>query len=193
MVSLRFIFRAIVVLSLVMISTYAFYKFKNLFLGNKESVKQEVLVSKITAMGKLELVKYSIKDVIDMKETKFFWPDERILFVAVGEVTACIDLKNINKSDIVFDGDSLTLHLPKPEICYTKLDHSQSKVYDVSGIIFPEKVKEKVEEVYKIAEKKMYSSAIEMNILGTAKQNANLIFKPLVINLSNKKVGIVFK
>lgn len=144
-------------------------------------------------MGKLELVKYSIKDVIDMKETKFFWPDERILFVAVGEVTACIDLKNINKSDIVFEGDSLTLYLPKPEICYTKLDHSQSKVYDVSGIIFPEKVKEKVEEVYKIAEKKMYSSAIEMNILGTAKQNAHLIFKPLVINLSNKKVGIVFK
>jgi hypothetical protein len=39
----------------------------------------------------------------------------------------------------------------------------------------------------------MYSSAIEMDILGKAKQNANLIFKPLVINLSNKKVGIVFK
>ncbi len=193
MVSLRFIFRTIVVLSLVMISTYAFYKFKSLFLSNKESVRQDVLVSKITAMGKLELVKYSIKDVIDMKETKFFWPDERIIFVAVGEVTACIDLKNINKSDIVFDEDSLTLYLPKPEICYTKLDHNQSKVYDVSGIIFPDKVKEKVEEVYKIAEKKMYNSAIDMNILGKAKENAHLIFKPLVINLSNKKVGIVFK
>jgi hypothetical protein len=137
-----------------MISTYALYNFKNHLFSNKESLRQDVLVSKITAMGKLELVKYAIKDVIDMKETKFFWPDERILFVAVGEVTACIDLKNITKNDIVFDGDSLTLHLPKPEICYTKLDHSQSKVYDISRIIFPDKVKEKVEEVYKIAEKK---------------------------------------
>jgi hypothetical protein len=51
-------------------------------------------------MGKLELVKYAMKDVVEKKELHMIMPDLRVLFVAVGEVTACIDLTKVKKEDI---------------------------------------------------------------------------------------------
>lgn len=193
MINFRFLLKVIFLLVLGTLLFYGLYKVKNNFFGSKEIVNQDIILTKITIMGKLELVKFSMKDVIDKTEVKDFWPDERILFVAVGEVTACIDLTKVKKEDIRIKNDSVTVFLPQPEICYTKLDHQKSKVYDVSGMWFSDTVKEKVEDIYKVAENKIFTTAMQMNILGKAKENALLIFKPLVVNLSGKKVGFVFK
>ena len=192
-VNFRFLFSLALLVIVATVAFYGIFKIKNEFFSNKQTISEEIVLTKITTMGKLELVKFSMKDVIDKTESKDFWPDERILFVAVGEVTACIDLTKVKKDDVRISGDSLTLFLPQPEICYTKLDHQKSKIYDVSGMWFSDTVKDRVEDIYKIAENKIFTSAMQMNILGKAKQNAQLIFKPLVINLSDKKVGIIFK
>ena len=193
MINFRFLIKILFLVVVAIAAFYGIYKLKDNFFGSRIKLDQDVIITKITTMGKLELVKFSMKDVIDKTEVKTFWPDERILFVAVGEVTACIDLTKVGKDDVRIEGDSLTLFLPQPEICYTKLDHQQSKIYDVSGMWFSDKVKESVEDIYKIAENKIFTTAMQMNILDKAKQNAQLIFKPLVVNLSNKKVGIIFK
>lgn len=193
MINFRFLIKILFLVVVAIAAFYGIFKLKDNFFGSRIKLDQDVIITKITTMGKLELVKFSMKDVIDKTEVKTFWPDERILFVAVGEVTACIDLTKVGKEDVRIEGDSLTLFLPQPEICYTKLDHQQSKIYDVSGMWFSDTVKERVEDIYKIAENKIFTTAMQMNILDKAKQNAQLIFKPLVINLSNKKVGIIFK
>src|SRR5690606_36180580 len=138
-------------------------------------------------------VKYSMKDVIEKKEVRRFLPDERVIFVAVGEVVGCIDLTKVSKNDIRFNNDSLTLYLPQPEICYVKINHKASKVYDISGVCFPSDTKDLVEGIYKIAEQKLLMNAREMQLMQKTKENATLIFKPLVENLSNKKVEILFK
>ncbi len=161
--------------------------------ATQTELNQDIMVSKITAMGKLELVKYSMKDVVEKKELHTILPDARVLFVAVGEVTACIDLTKVKKEDITQNKDSIWLTLPKPEICYVKLDHQKSRVYDVSGVWFPDKAKTMVEDVYKIAEKKMLTTAGEMNLLGKAQENAGLIFLPFLQNVSGKKVALKFR
>ena len=173
--------------------TFIFFYFKREFFETKTILNGDMMVTKITSMGKLELVKYSMKDVIEQKETRRFLPDERILFVAVGEVTGCIDLTKVSKEDILIEEDSLTLTLPQPEICYTKIDHQKSKVYDISGAWFPGDAKDMVEGIYKIAEQRLNANASEMQILQKTRDNASAIFKPLVENLSGKKVGILFK
>lgn len=180
---------------LVLLSALAFifFYFKREFFETKTILNADMMVTKITNMGKLELVKFSMKDVIEKKETRRFMPDERILFVAAGEVTGCIDLTKVKKEDIMVAEDSLTLTLPQPEICYTKIDHQKSKVYDVSGAWFPSDAKDMVEGIYKIAEQRLTANANEMQILQKTKENAHAIFKPLVENLSGKKVGIIFK
>jgi hypothetical protein len=187
-VSITMVFFLVIIASVI----FLFFYLKKQFATQTE-VNQDIMVSKITAMGKLELVKYSMKDVVEKKELHTILPDARVLFVAVGEVTACIDLTKVKKEDITQSKDSIWLTLPKPEICYVKLDHQKSRVYDVSGVWFPDKAKTMVEDVYKIAEKKMLTTAGEMNLLGKAQENARLIFLPFLQNVSGKKVALKFK
>ncbi|MDT3402661.1 DUF4230 domain-containing protein [Mucilaginibacter terrae] len=174
---------------------FLFFYMKHQFSTVRTEVKEDVMVEKITAMGKLELVKYSMKDVLEKKQIHTLLPDERVLFVAVGEVTACIDLTKVTKQSITrSNGDSVvTVTLPQPEICYAKLDHQRSKVYDVSGVILPSTTKTMVEDIYKLAEKRLLDNARQQNITGMARQNAQIIFKPLLEGISGKTVVLKFK
>ncbi|GGH20449.1 DUF4230 domain-containing protein [Mucilaginibacter phyllosphaerae] len=172
---------------------FLFFYIKHEFNTTRTQVTDDVMVSKIINMGKLELVKYAMKDVVEKKELHMILPDSRVLFVAVGEVTACIDLTRVKRDDISQGKDTVNITLPQPEICYVKLDHQKSKVYDVSGVWFADKSKQMVEDVYKVAEAKMLASAREMDIMGKARDNAGKIFKPFLENVSGKKVVISFK
>jgi hypothetical protein len=185
------------IISLVTIGflVFLFFYMKHQFSTVRTEVSEDVMVEKITSMGKLELVKYSMKDVLEKKQVHTILPDERVLFVAVGEVTACIDLTKVRKQDITRDssGNSVTVMLPQPEICYTKLDHQRSKVYDVSGVILPSTTKTMVEDIYKLAEQRLLDNAREMKITDKARENAQLIFKPLLEGVSGKTVILKFK
>ena len=178
----------------ILFLVFMFFYIKKQFFITRTELNEDLMIEKITAMGKLQLVKYSMKDVLEQKEVRMFLPDKRILFVAAGEVTGCIDLTRVKRADIIRHGeDSLTVTLPQPEICYAKIDHQRSKVYDVSGVLFPSDSKDMVEGIYKLAERKMLENARQQNILGKTKENAGLIFKPMLENVSGRKVGIIFK
>ncbi len=172
---------------------FVIYYIKNQYLASHTEVTETGMVQRITSIGKLELVKYTMKDIVEQKEIHSILPDSKVLFLAVGEVTACIDLTKVTKSDIQQSRDSVIVYLPQPEICNASLDHQKSKVYDISGAWFQESAKNMVESVYKIAEAKILNNARQMNVLGMARQNAQLIFKPLLENISGKKVVLRFK
>ncbi|NEU07815.1 DUF4230 domain-containing protein [Flavihumibacter sp. R14] len=178
----------------ILFLVFMFFYIKKQFFITRMELNEDMMIEKITAMGKLQLVKYSMKDVLEQKEVRMFLPDKRILFVAAGEATGCIDLTKVKKSDILrHNEDSLTIILPQPEICYAKIDHQRSKVYDVSGVIFPSDSKDMVEGIYKLAEQKMLENARQQDILGKTKENARLIFKPMLENITGSKVGVIFK
>jgi len=178
----------------ILFLVFMFFYIKKQFFITRTELTEDMMIEKITAIGKLELVKYSMKDVLEQKEIRTLLPNKRILFVAVGEVAGCIDLTKVKKADISNQGtDSLTVNLPQPEICYFKLDHQRSKVYDVSGVWFPSDSKDMVEGIYKLAEKRMLENARDQDILGKTKENANLIFKPMLENITGKKVGVTFR
>jgi hypothetical protein len=172
-----------------------FFYMKHQFTAVRTEVTEDVMVEKITSMGKLELVKYSMKDVLEKKQIHTILPDERVLFVAVGEVTACIDLTKVRKQDIKRDslGNTVTVVLPQPEICYAKLDHQRSRVYDVSGVILPSTTRAMVEDIYKLAEKRLNDNARDMKITDNARENAQVIFKPLLEGVSGKTVVLKFR
>jgi hypothetical protein len=189
--SLSFIVSLIIIGFLI----FLFFYMKHQFTAVRTEVTEDVMVEKITSMGKLELVKYSMKDVLEKKQIHAILPDERVLFVAVGEVTACIDLSKVSRKDIIQDAvqKTVTVMLPQPEICYAKLDHQRSKVYDVSGVLLPSTTQAMVEDIYKLAEKRLLDNARQMDITGKARQNAQVIFKPLLEGVSGKTVILKFK
>lgn len=172
---------------------FLFFYIKHQFMVSRTEITETGMVEKITSMGKLELVKYTMKDIVEQKEIHPILPDSKVLFLAVGEVTACIDLTKVKHSDITQTTDSVTVYLPQPEICNASLDHAKSKVYDISGTWFQNDAKNMVESVYKIAERKILDNANQMNVIGMARQNAQLIFKPLLESISGKKVVLRFK
>lgn len=190
----RTIFTLVISVATVAFFAYLFFYIKDQTFETKTEVTDEVMIEKITNIGKLELVKYNMKDVIEKKELRTLLPDRRILLVASGEVAGCIDLTKIKKEDIEnVSADSVTVYLPQPEICYFKLDHKRSRVYDVTGAWFSTDTKSMVEDIYKIAEQKILQNAKDMDILGKTRENAFVIFKPILENISGKKVGIKFK
>jgi hypothetical protein len=186
--SLTLIFALIIAGFMIFIFFYVKHKF-----ATRTEIKEDVMVEKIVSMGKLELVKYAMKDVIEKREIHTILPDEKVLFLAVGEVTACIDLTKVNKEDITQKTDTILVTLPKPEICYVKLDHQKSRVYNITGAWFPGNAKNMVEGIYKLAEKRLLDNATQMDVLGKAKGNAQLIFRPFLENLTGKKVILSFK
>lgn len=193
----RFVNRILVILISSLVITifliFLFFYIKHELTSSRTEITDIGMLQKITSMGKLELVKYTMKDIIEQKEIHTILPDSRILFLAVGEVTACIDLTKIKKSDITQSRDTVIVFLPQPEICYAKLDHQKSMVYDITGAWFPDNTKDMVEGVYKLAEKRIFDNARQMDVLGMARQNAQLIFKPLLQSISGKTVILNFK
>ncbi len=168
------------------------YKWYSTAKGRVE-ITHDVILEKMVVMGKLELTKFTIKDIIEKKTIKPYWFDEKVLFIAVGEAAGCIDLTKVQQGDITITDKTISIQLPAPEICYVKLDHSRSKVYDISGDYFKQNTQKNIEEVYKLAEAKIAQNAQELGIISQTKKNAQLIIIPLFETLSGKKVKLKFQ
>jgi len=180
----------IIVLLIIVLAIVLYFLFKP-NKPEKTIITHDMVLEQVEEVGKLELLKYNIRDIIEYKKMREWLPNSKTALIVVGEVVACIDLTKINKEDIVVVGDSISLLLPPPEICYFKIDHSRSKVYDVQyGLWDTHKL---VDEAYKEAEQQIYTQATNMGILKDSKESAIKILKPLLGSLGLKKISINFK
>lgn len=161
-----------------------------LFKGGEVTTTHNIVLKEISDLGKLELVKYAYRDVVEQKISRDFLPDPKAILIIQGEAVGCIDLKKVKQEDIVTHNDTLIVNLPKPEICYHKIDHSKSSVYHTEYAFMNEGLL--LEEAYKNAEEKILQSALESDILNQTKENANLVLKPLLENSTGKKVVLKY-
>lgn len=158
--------------------------FKN---EDKVTVTHNTVLTKIEALGKLELVRYNFKDVVEYTKEIQFLPDSRSVLIVAGEAVGCLDLRKITEKDLIFEGDSLlTVYLPNPEICYFKVNHEQSKVLLLENTYFQDA--DLVDKAYKYAEKNVLRSAQNSGILTQTEVNAEKILKPMLENFSGRKV-----
>jgi hypothetical protein len=175
---------------LLVVFGYFIYYPQKLIRENKDEINAS-LILKVEQLGKLELVKYDLRDVLEFTQTNRLMPDEKILLLVAGEAVGCIDLMKLQTSDIQHYNDSVFITLPAPELCYSKLNHEQCKVYDVSTAKLFDKTT-LVEEAFKDAEKRIENIAYASGILEKSKNNAVLLLQPLFENLTKKKVVLSF-
>jgi Protein of unknown function (DUF4230) len=186
---LRKIIRLIPLLLIIVLAIFIWEKvkgFKNPFGGGEVEVSHNVLLQKITAMGKLELVKYNFRDVVESKIKKDLLPDAKVLLIVSGEATGCLDLTKIRVSDIEEASDTLVVHLPEPEICNYKIDHSKSRVYNTEYAFLDEA--QLVDKAFKKAEDEVIQNAQTMGILEQTKKSAEQILKPFLEDVAKRKV-----
>jgi hypothetical protein len=157
-------------------------------IGSSDTIESShrIALQEISAMGNLELVKYNFKDVVEQKITKILLPDAKALLIIQGEAIGCIDLQKIKEGDIIVTGDTLLLHLPEPELCVFKIDHSKSKIYNTEYAFTDEAAL--IEKAYKQAEEQIKTSALELGILEQTKENAAKILVPILEKSTGKKV-----
>lgn len=169
------------------------------------TITQTVVLQEINRIGKLELVRYNFKDILEYEKKRelienktlkewipFTIPldNAKIVLIIKGEAIGCIDLTKIKDSDLAFTGDTLIAYLPEPELCSYRINHDQSKVYDVQNA---DEEAIMVQEAFKVAETKIRTSALEMGILDQTRVNAEKILQPLLEKTSGKKVLLRYR
>jgi hypothetical protein len=100
------------------------------------------VVTGVQHIGKLETVSDTFQQIIQYEAdgnwfTKIF-NDPKKLFVVYGNVVAGVDLSTITKNDVTIQKKdsthtTATLTLPAPQIFSATLDHTKTKIYDISG------------------------------------------------------------
>lgn len=156
-------------------------------------VTHNTVLTKIEGLGRMELVRYNFKDVVEYnKEISRWLPNAKSVLIVAGEAVGCIDMSQVTRQDIRFNNDStITIRLPEPEICYFKVDHSKSKVFALENTYFQDATL--VDDAYKFAEKNVRQSALAAGILEQTAQNADKILKPMLEGMTGRKVILVRK
>jgi len=188
--------RFLILLTLACLGILAVYFFVIKGAGNKDkepkiTITNNIIMEKVVAVGKLELVKFYIRDILEQTKENKWWFNAKVTLIITGEVAGCIDLRTIDSTDIQLTETDLTLTLPQPEICYSKIDHKNSKVYNIEHGEFEEA--ELIDSAYKAAEKQIEAAAVQMRIKEQTRQNAEFVLRPLLESFTGKKVTLKFK
>ena len=150
-----------------------------------------VVLKEMIALGKIELASFTFRDVVE-QELKFnYLPNPKAILIVQGNAVGCIDLTKVRAEDVATKDDTLIIHLPEPELCHYSIDHEHSRIYDTQYAFMNEQ--ELLNEAYSRAQDKIKQSALDMGILEQTKKNASLILKPILENISGRKVVLQFQ
>lgn len=153
----------------------------------KEVTYHNTVLQKIENLGKLELVKYKFKDVLEHKKEYKWWFDSKAVLIISGEAVGCIDLKKVKPEHIQEKGDTVTIQLPKPELCYYKINHKESRIYNTTTYSFSDQPN-LIGKAFKKAESHFRKVALNAGILEQTKKNGEQMLKPMFEQLSGKRV-----
>lgn len=159
-----------------------------------ETISHHVVLQEIEKMGKLELVRYNFKEITELNEKNrrylglFEVPDSKVVIISHGEAVGCIDLQKIQQRDVRSQGDTVLVRLPDPELCYYKLDMENTRIYSVEKQVYFKKEAELMQRALRLAEREMRDAALRSGILDQTRENAESILRPLLENVSGKKV-----
>ncbi len=150
-----------------------------------------VVLKEMSALGKIELTNFTFRDVVEQELQVSYLPNPKAILIVQGNAVGCIDLTKVRAEDVAIKDDTLIVHLPDPELCHYSIDHEHSRIYDTEYAFMNEQAL--LNEAYSRAQEKIKQSALEMGILEQTKKNANLILKPILENISGRKVVLQFQ
>jgi len=180
------LYTGIAILILALFAGYGLFK-RLSSAGSETVVTHEAIIEEIKTLGKMELATLYVKDIIEYKEVRNFLPDSKVLLMVSGEVNGCVDLQKLQEKDIELGDEKLVVYLPPPEICYSKVDHEHSKVYEKTSWILLDDDAELIDKTYKEADKYLKSPAVTQKAQQTAAEKAPEVLAPIFRKISGKK------
>ncbi|WP_242929512.1 DUF4230 domain-containing protein [Pontibacter vulgaris] len=194
---LRLIIRLLPLILVFAVGLFLWRSCKEFLPGSDEKKQPEVIVNhntiltKVEELGRMELVRYNFKDVVEYEKNISKWvPNSKIVLIVTGEAVGCVDFTKLNAEDIVFEGDSVVqVALPEPQICYYKIDHGKTKVFSKENTYFQDA--DLVQESYRYAEANVKKAALNSGILRQTQVNAEKVLKPILEEITGRRVVLV--
>lgn len=152
----------------------------------------EMAVTKIQAIGKMELVKLTIKDVLEYTIHRDYLPDSRVLLVVSGEMAGCLDLTKITSQQINISDSVVKIILPKPEICYYKIDQQKTRIYNATTYFLLDNEALTTQLALRKAENYFKSDSLNQVVFKETEINAQKVLKPLLESITHKQVILEF-
>ncbi|MFD2571701.1 DUF4230 domain-containing protein [Spirosoma soli] len=156
-----------------------------------DNTTQSIVLKEVTSLGRLELVKYTFKDIVEHEQINDILPNSNAVLIVEGEATGCLDLTQITLADITAADDSIIVQLPKPQLCGWKINHDRSRVYDTRFSFLNES--QLVSDAYRQAEHQIRQAALTGGILEQTRQNADRMLRPLLERISSRKIKLTFR
>lgn len=148
------------------------------------------IVRQINDLARLETASYKAQKIISAEQgtdALFGILQEKLTFVAVGEVIAGVDLSKMQSADLqAATFQTVTIRIPPAELLVTKLDNQQSYIQDWEKGILKSHNPELETQVRQVAETQIRDAALADGILTKAQQNAQTV-------LTNFLKGVGFK
>ncbi len=134
------------------------------------------VVKEMRALNRWETSSFTVEKIIDSgtKGNVFqqFLFGNRILLIAHGEVVGGFDLSHFSEKDIEIHGSDIKLTLPPPQILFSRIDNSKTRVYDrQQGLLTPSNSNLESDALV-TAQKSIQEAACSEGILNTALINA---------------------
>jgi uncharacterized protein DUF4230 len=140
------------------------------------NVDQPTVVRQIQQLQRLETVSYTMDKIISGEHTNTYLPKflvgDRLLLVVHGEVIGGINLANLRPSDVMVQGQKVSIHMPAAEVFSTRIDNAKTKVYSRDTGLFSSPDPNLESEVREEAERQLQQAALQDGILKTAADNA---------------------
>ncbi len=153
-------------------------------------ITHQTVLQAVEELGRLELVRYQFRDVVEYTE-RGLAVDDKLALIVAGEAVGCLDLRRVRAADVVLRGDSVVqVTLPAPELCYYKVDHARSKVFQKETFFFSDDAA-LVDKAYRAADQQVKRAALASDILPQTQQNADKLLVPLLTRLSGRRVIII--
>lgn len=139
------------------------------------------IVREINKLSNLETASYTLqKIIIAQRNQDVLWGalGESLIFEAVGDVIAGIDLSQLQAADLqIVDPDTVMIHLPPAQLLHSSLDNQQSRVIDRDKGILASVDPQLESQVRAEAELQIREAALQDGILAEAKQNAEDVMR----------------
>jgi hypothetical protein len=155
-----------------------------------------VNVEQIRQAAELATVKYAFSTDITSTRVpedirRYFGVKEEIVLIAYGEVAAGYDLSQLGEGDLWMDGTRVQLHLPAPQILYTRLDSDRTHVlyHQKSWLVDHDYLLEG--RARQSAEEAILQAALDSDLLAQAGQYGQLFFTNWFYSMGFTEVRVV--
>lgn len=170
---------------------------RNIGIGATPVVRPDpvTVIKSINDLAQLQTASYQMEKIVTAEkntDSLLGLFEDTLIFVAVGEVTAGIDLAKLTENDIrATSFQTVTIRLPDPEIFIATLDNENSYVADRDTGLLANADPEMETLVRQEAQRQIEAAALEQGILDIADENAQSVLAGLLESLGFETIIFV--